>query len=69
MTNTIMLEKAIHDSGLRKGYIALKMGINAYTLAMKIDNKKEFKASEIDKLCEILKIDTERRMLIFFAKR
>lgn len=65
MTDTKMLEKAINNSGLKRSFIASQIGITAYTLALKIDNKKEFKASEIDKLCEILKIDVERRMLIF----
>ena len=67
MTNTIMLEKIIVNSGYKKGYIAEQMGINSYTLSLKIKNKKEFKASEIDAMCKILDIDVTRRMQIFFA--
>ena len=44
MTDTKMLEKAINDSGLKRSFIASQIGITAYTLALKIDNKKEFKA-------------------------
>ncbi len=68
MTNTAMLEKAIYDSGFRKNHIAKKMGITSYTLALKIKNEREFKANEIDALCELLNIDVPARMQIFFAK-
>ena len=69
MTNTLMLEKIIDDSGLKRNFIATQMGITSYTLSLKINNKKEFKASEIDRLCAILEIDVASRMQIFFAPR
>ena len=44
------------------------MGIKSYsTLRDKIDNKQEFKASEIAKLCEILHLDSDQMNGIFFA--
>ena len=67
MTNTLMLEKIIDNSGLKRNFIATQMGISSYTLSLKINNKKEFKASEIDRLCTILKINVASRMQIFFA--
>ena len=67
MTDTVMLEKVISDSGIKKGHLAMLVGINSYTLAMKINNEREFKASEIDTLCKILNIDVNNRMRIFFA--
>lgn len=67
MTNTAMLEKAIIDSGFKKSRIAERMSINSYTLALKINNEREFKASEIDLLCKILDLDVNQRMAIFFA--
>ena len=67
MTNTAMLEKAIAVSGFKKFRIAERMRINAYTLALKINNEREFKASEIDMLCKILDLNVEQRMMIFFA--
>lgn len=68
MTNTSLLEKHIAESGYKRGFIAEKLGISRFTLAQKINNKSEFKANEIDMLCELLNIDTNTRMLIFFAK-
>jgi hypothetical protein len=68
MTNTSLLEEYIERSGYRKGYIATYLGITAYAFALKCNNKSEFKASEIDMLCELLKIGIKDRMSIFFAK-
>lgn len=68
MTNTPLLEKYIEKSGYKRSYIAKALGINSYTLAMKINNSSEFWASEIETLCELLNIDVVERMNIFFAK-
>lgn len=69
MTNTPLLEKYIEKSGYKRSYIANVLGINSYTLSMKINNSSEFRASEIETLCELLNIDMENRMSIFFAKK
>lgn len=67
MTNTEELRRIIRESGLKYMAIAAKMGLTPYGLQKKIDNKNEFKASEIVNLCEILKIDSpEERERIFF---
>ena len=68
MTNTSLLKDYIRRSGYRKSYIAKCVGISAYTFALKCENKSEFKATEIDVICELLKIGIEDRMSIFFAK-
>lgn len=69
MTNTQLLNKAIEDSGLKINRIIESMGIKAYaTLRDKIENKREFTASEIAKLCDILSLDNDQREAIFFAK-
>ena len=68
MTNTLLLEDRIKQSGYKKSFIASKVGISAYALSLKVNNKKEFKASEINGLCEILGINTKDRMAIFFAQ-
>lgn len=68
MTNTPLLEKYIERSGYKRAYIAKALGISSYTLAMKINNLSEFRASEIETLCELLNIDVVERMEIFFAK-
>ena len=69
MTNTELLEKKIADSGYKKSYIAKAIGLkSSYGLSNKINNKTEFKASEINALCELLKIETaEEKEEIFFA--
>ena len=68
MTDTIMLEDCIIKSGLKKSFIADKLGITRSAFALKINNKSEFKAREIDILCRLLNINVENRMRIFFAQ-
>lgn len=70
MTNTQLLVELIAESGYKRSYIAKAIGLNsAYSLARKINNESEFKASEINALCELLNISTlEERQAIFFAK-
>ena len=68
MTNTGELNKRIDASGLKKSYIAKVLGIAVSSLSRKIANKQEFKASEIDALCNLLGIETlEEKEAIFFA--
>lgn len=68
MTNTALLEVYIANSGYKRSFIAKALGITAYALALKINNKSEFKANEIDILCKLLKIGIKDRMRIFFAQ-
>ena len=68
MTDTEQLKKAIEDSGVKISWILEKMGIKSYTtLRDKIENRQEFKASEIAKLCEILHLDANQMNKIFFT--
>lgn len=69
MTNTQLLVDKIKKSGYKRCYIAKAIGLkSAHGLALKINNKNEFKASEINALCELLNISTlEERQAIFFA--
>lgn len=69
MTNKDKLEEYIEQAGYKKAFIAKKLGITRYALILKINNKSEFKASEIDTLCTLLKIGVKERMAIFFAKQ
>lgn len=68
LTNTLLLEERINQSGYKRSFIANKMGISSYTLSKKTNNENEFLASEINILCELLKINVNDRMKIFFAK-
>lgn len=69
MTDTKALQKRIDDSGLKQEFIAKQLGLSSYGFAKKRDNVTQFKPSEIDRLCNLLHIDTlEDRFAIFFAK-
>lgn len=70
MTNTELLEQCIADAGLKKNYIAQELGLSPYGLSNKINNRNEFKTSEIEKLCDILHIsDLRTRDKIFFNRK
>ena len=68
MTNTELLQKEIERSGMKINAILRLMNIGSYsTLRAKIENRSEFSASEITRLCEILDLDNDQREAIFFA--
>lgn len=67
MTDTYELRKVIEQAGLKYKYLADQLGLSTYGLQKKIDNVNEFKASEIEKLSDILSLSVEERMSIFFA--
>lgn len=68
MTNTSLLEQYIDKSGYKKSYIAEQLGLTSYGFTLKVNNKSEFKASEMTILCKLLKINARDKELIFFAK-
>ncbi len=70
MTDTKLLNEKILASGLKRKFIAGKLGLTTYGLQRKIENMTEFKASEISILCDVLEIKaiTEKET-IFFANR
>lgn len=68
MTDTAKLNKLIKASGLKKNYIAKAIGMKPASLSRKIHNKRQFKASEINALCNVLAIESlEEKEAIFFA--
>lgn len=70
MTDSMALRKLIDDKGLRYNYIAKQLGLSSYGLALKIDNKNEFKASEIKIFCSLLGITSlKKRDELFFADK
>ena len=48
--------------------IAESMGLSRQTLYHKMKGEREFKASEVVKICDILRLTNEERTLIFFTK-
>lgn len=70
MTDTVALKDLIHKRGLKMKYVAEYLGLSAYGFQLKVENKQEFKTSEVTALCELLEINslTEKEK-IFFNKK
>lgn len=67
MTNTKMLEQIIKARGLKKGYIAEQLGVSRSGLINLINNRAEFRASQIQTLTSLLNLNEAQRNAIFFA--
>lgn len=67
MTNTNLLRQKIDESGYKLRFIASKLGITYQGFLKKINNETEFKATEIQTLCELLDIDIQQKEEIFFT--
>lgn len=67
MTDTKLLRNKIDESGYKLRFIAKKLGITYQGFLNKITNESEFKASEIQTLCELLNIDIQQKEVIFFT--
>ena len=67
MTNIDLLEDKIYESGLKKGYIAARIGVSSSTFSALLNNRTEFKASQIRDICNVLDIkdDAEIRAIFF----
>lgn len=70
VTNSKMLRELIDKKGFKLKFIAEKLGLSPYGLQLKIDNKQEFKTSEVAVLCEVLEINSlKKKEEIFFAQQ
>ena len=70
MTDSEELRKLIESKGLKMKYVADYLGLSAYGLQLKVDNRQEFKTSEVAALCELLEINSlMTKEKIFFAKK
>lgn len=70
MTNTLKLRALLIENNLTNEDIAKELGISKQSFSMKINNKREFKASEINKLSLLLNLaNTCDIMSIFFVNR
>ena len=68
MTNTELLEQKIKQSGLKKSFIAKKIGVSPGTMTKLLKNKTDFKASQICALCNVLEISDDAEIkAIFFG--
>ena len=69
MTNSELLKKKIEERGLKISFIVDKLGTSYGWFKKKLNNEKEFNATEMQILCEILGItDLAEKDRIFFAK-
>ena len=68
MTNTAKLKAKIVEKGMVQEEIAQALGMTIATFNYKVNNKREFKASEIKRLSEHLSRTAEEVNTIFFAE-
>ena len=66
MTDSKALRSAVTYRGIKYKTLAAILGITPYGLQKKIDNRSEFKASEIVKLATALQLSEQDRDKIFF---
>ena len=67
-TNIELLEHKIQQSGLKKGFLAEKLGVSRTTMNALLSGKNDFKISQVQTLCELLGIeDVETMHAIFFC--
>lgn len=68
MTNTLKLRALLIENNLTNEDMSKKLGISKQSFSMKINNKREFKTSEIYKLVCLLNITNSIDIMnIFFA--
>lgn len=67
MNNRKLLEQVIQDSGLKKSHIAEQLGISRSGLSNLLRGRSEFRESQMQKLCQLLKLSEAQRTAIFFA--
>ena len=70
MVNTAELNKLINESGLKREYIAQRVGITRQSLYSKIQGDNDFTVREVIILCEVLGIRrlSDRNRIFFMSK-
>ena len=70
MTNSEALRELINAKGLKLKFVAEYLGLSPYGFNLKMQNKQEFKTSEVAALCELLEIESlEEKERIFFCQK
>ena len=67
MTNTTLLKSFMVREGFTMETLAEKMELSRTSMSYKINNRVEFRSSEIKKMQNILNLTDEERDSIFFA--
>lgn len=63
------LNRAIDEKGIKRRFIAGKMGISESTLSKKLNGKNEFTVSEANTLSAIIQLSRTERNDIFFESK
>ena len=58
MTNSEELRSIIERKGLKMKFVANYLGLSPYGFQLKVDNRQEFKTSEVSSLCKLLCIES-----------
>ena len=66
--NMKLLEKKIKESGLKKGYIADKLGVSPQTFSSRLRGEIGWTVKEIAITCRLLNLSARDRDQIFFSK-
>ena len=64
MTDTMLLLSCMKCKRITLGYAAEVLGISSSTLRYKINNDRDFKVSEVDKLCHLLGLNRDQRVIM-----
>lgn len=62
----IELERVIKESGMKRSAIADKIKVNRCTFYLKVSGKREFSQKELMALKEVLNLDNDEFIRIFF---
>jgi hypothetical protein len=69
MTDVKLLNEKIDASGLKRNFIAKQLGITPQGFHLKTSGKNEFTSSQIQKMCDLLRITTQKEIkAIFFSQ-
>lgn len=70
MTDSDALKRLIKSKGLKLKFVADHLGLTSYGFSLKLNNKQEFKTSEVLALCELLEIRSlKEKEAIFFKPK
>nr|WP_296029254.1 DUF739 family protein [uncultured Dorea sp.] len=70
MTDSCKLRELIESKGFKMKFVAEYLGLSSYGLSLKINNKQEFKTSEVSALCELLGITRlKEKEALFFRQK
>lgn len=68
MTNTTLLQQLIRDSGLKKVFIAERLGMSPANFHNYLIGRYAFKESHMNVLCELLRIENpDLKEALFYA--